>query len=48
MKCGIIGCGRNTEDMHIPAIRGINELQLDAVFDIDSKRVNAFAQKYRV
>ena len=48
MKCGIIGCGRNTEDMHIPAIKRINDLKIDAVFDIDSKRVNEFAQKHRI
>lgn len=48
MKCGIIGCGRNTEDMHIPAIRGIDELTIEAVYDVDGERLKVFAQKHGI
>ena len=48
MRCGIIGCGRNTEDMHIPAIKGIEGLKIMAVHDIDGERLNRFARKYRI
>ena len=48
MRCGIIGCGRNTEDMHIPAVRGIDGLEIVAVHDIDSKRLSRFAEKYSI
>ncbi len=48
MWCGIIGCGRNTEDMHIPAMRGIEGLEIKAVHDVNSERLNRFARKYSI
>lgn len=48
MRCGIIGCGRNTEDMHMPAIRGIEGLNIMAVHDINEKRLSRFAKKNRI
>lgn len=48
MRCGIIGCGRNTEDMHIPAVRGIDGLEIVALHDINKKRLNRIAKKYRI
>lgn len=48
MNCAIIGCGRNTEDMIIPAIRGIKELAIEAVCDLDHDRAKGFADKYRI
>jgi predicted dehydrogenase len=48
MKCGIIGCGRNVEDMYLPAIKAIDNLSIGAVCDINSKHVESFATKYEV
>lgn len=48
MKCGIIGCGRNTEDMHIPALRGVDGIEIMAVHDINSQRLDRFKNKYNI
>ena len=44
MRCGIIGCGRNTEDVHIPAIRGIEGLKIMAVHDVNGEHLHKFAR----
>ena len=48
MICGIIGCGRNVEDMYLPAIKAIDNLSVGAVCDINSKHAENFAAKYKV
>jgi predicted dehydrogenase len=48
MEVGIIGCGRNTEDMHIPAIKGINGLNIKGICDKNKERLKNFAQKYGI
>jgi predicted dehydrogenase len=48
MRCGIIGCGRNTEDMHIPAMSAIEGLKIKAVHDINYERMKSFAKKYHI
>jgi len=48
MRCGIIGCGRNTEDMHIPALKGLTGVEIAAVHDIDSERLKRFAEKFDI
>jgi predicted dehydrogenase len=48
MKCGIIGCGRNTEDMHIPALKGIDGIEIMAVHDVNSQRLDRFKNKYNI
>ena len=48
MRCGIIGCGRNTEDMHIPALKGITALEIAALHDTNSERLKKFAEKFGI
>jgi predicted dehydrogenase len=48
MEVGIIGCGRNTEDMHIPAIKGINGLNIKGICDKNKERLKNFAQKHGI
>ena len=48
MEVGIIGCGRNTEDMHMPAIKGINGLNIKGICDINGERLKGFALKYGI
>lgn len=48
MRCGIIGCGRNTEEMHIPAIRAIKTLKIEAVHDIHGENLRKFARRHTI
>ena len=48
MLCGIIGCGRNAEEMHIPAIGGIEGLQIKAAHDINKERLKDFAGRHDI
>jgi len=48
MNCGIIGCGRNVEDLHMPAIKAIKDLRLEAVCDTSQERLEQFSMQYDV
>ena len=48
IKCGIIGCGRNVEDLHIPALDGIENCTIHSVCDLNEERAKTFAFKYGV
>jgi len=48
MKVGIIGCGRNTEEMHIPALKAIKGLNIIGICDKNRERLQSFAQRYGI
>ena len=45
-KFGVVGCGSIAEIAHLPSIRKTPEAQLEAVCDIDAKRVKEVAAKW--
>jgi len=47
-RCAIIGCGRNVEDLHIPALRGLKDVEIISACDIDKDRLKVFANKYGI
>jgi len=48
IRCAIIGCGNNVEDLHIPAMEGIRDLEIVAACDINTNRLNRFGEKYEI
>lgn len=48
MRLGLIGCGAVASRFHIPAIRGIPEIGLEAVADIDASHAKEFAKQHRI
>lgn len=48
MRCAIIGCGRNVEDLHLSALKGIKGLEVTAACDLDHMRLNTFGEKYGI
>jgi predicted dehydrogenase len=48
IRCAIIGCGNNVEDLHIPALMGINDLEIAAACDVNANRLNRFGEKYGI
>jgi len=48
IKCAIIGCGKNVEDLHIPAFAGIKDLEIIAACDTNNNRLKKFGEKYGI
>lgn len=48
VKIGLIGCGRATEALHLPALRHVPESEVVAVADTDPKRLHAVANQFRI
>ncbi len=45
MKLGLVGCGAVASKFHLPAIRAIPEIRLEAIADIDSRHAKEFADR---
>jgi predicted dehydrogenase len=43
VRCGLIGCGNVAAEMHVPAIRALENVRLEAVCDTDPERMATFA-----
>jgi len=48
MKLGLIGCGQVASLFHIPAMKEIPGMQIEAIADIDKKRVEKFGSRHRI
>jgi len=48
MKLGLIGCGQVANLFHIPAMKGIPGMQVEAIADIDKNRVERFGRKHQI
>lgn len=46
IRCAVIGCGKNVEDLHVPAFAGIKDLEIIAACDINNNRLKKFGKKY--
>jgi len=45
IRLGFIGCGRVTEQLHVPALRSLGGIDVTALADPDSERLRIVAQK---
>jgi predicted dehydrogenase len=48
LKLGIVGCGRVTDTLHLPALQGLPQAEVVAVSDIDSDRLKSVADHFQV
>lgn len=48
MRVALIGCGRATEQLHLPALRHVAEAEVVALADIDSDHLSRVADKFQV
>ncbi len=47
-KVAFIGCGRATENLHLPALQKIDNVEVVALADTNSKQMNAVAGKFNI
>lgn len=45
---GVVGCGRATEDLHLPALRKLNGMHVVALSDIDDARLTHVAARFGI
>lgn len=48
LKIGIIGCGRVTENFHLPSLQKLNNVDVFALSDIDKYRLNKLADRFSI
>jgi predicted dehydrogenase len=48
IRLGIVGCGRVTRQLHLPALRSVPALKVAAVVDVDSERLNTVADHFQI
>jgi len=48
MNLGLIGCGQVASFFHIPAIRGVPEVNIEAISDVDGDQVERFGRKHGI
>ena len=48
INCGIVGCGSVVEDLHIPGLRGLKEVEVTTAIDINHDRLETFGRKYQI
>jgi myo-inositol 2-dehydrogenase/D-chiro-inositol 1-dehydrogenase len=48
VKLGVIGCGRATETLHLPALEHLPNAEVVAVADIDPGRLQRVADRFRI
>ncbi len=48
LRLGIVGCGRVTRQLHLPALRFVPALKVVAVADVDAQRLNAVADDFQI
>lgn len=48
ITCAIIGCGRNVEDLHMPAFHALKEVEVIACCDMNHSRLKEFGKKYDI
>jgi len=48
MNLGLIGCGQVASFFHVPAIRRVPEVRIEAIADIDREQVEQFRRKYGI
>ena len=48
VKLGVIGCGRATETLHLPALERLADAEVVAVADIDPNRLQRVADRFRI
>jgi predicted dehydrogenase len=45
---GIVGCGRATQQLHLPALRHVPAIRVVALADLDERRLNTTAEQFGV
>ncbi len=48
LRLGIVGCGRVTRELHLPALRFVPALTVAAVADVDAQRLNTVADDFQI
>ncbi len=48
IKCGIVGCGNIAEDLHIPALKSLEEVEVIAACDKDDIKLSQFGKNYNI
>ena len=48
VRLGVIGCGRVTELRHLPALREMSGVEVVALSDVDSTRLDSVAGRFGV
>ena len=48
LRCAIIGCGSIVEDLHMPALKALPEVKLEAVCDTNHERLANFGKRYGI
>jgi len=48
LRVGVIGCGRVTQERHLPALDSLSSARVVAVADIDASRLDMIADRYQI
>jgi len=48
VRIGLVGCGRNARDIHLPAWKSLSQAQLIGVFDLNKELMEKTASSYKV
>jgi predicted dehydrogenase len=48
IKVGLVGCGKQAEETHLPCYRMIKDVEVTAICDFDQSRVKKLARKFNV
>lgn len=48
IRLALVGCGAVTEEEHLPALRGLRDVEVVAVADPDAERLNQVADRFRI
>jgi predicted dehydrogenase len=48
LRIGVVGCGRVTKDLHLPALRRLPEVGVGALADVDPERLEAVATQFGI
>ena len=48
LRLGIVGCGRVTQQLHLPALRSVPSITVAALADVDAKRLKIVADRFQI
>lgn len=48
VRIGMVGCGRVTEVRHLPALRGVPDVEVVALSDVDAARLESVGQRFGI
>lgn len=48
IKVGIIGCGAVAQIIHLPILKKLNNVEIEAICDIDKRKLSIIKEKYDI